>query len=118
MASNRGRLEGRQAKEEFKRMGKVAESKIEKALQKAGLIVERDAKINCPVDTGRLRSSISSRVVDGNVAEIGSNVNYARYVNYGTTKMSPRPYLSTALITNKIKIKRLLMQAIRESMGG
>lgn len=49
--------------------------------------VESQAKLNCPVDGGRLRSSITHEVDrdgGGLVARIGSNVEYARYVEEGT----------------------------------
>ena len=51
-------------------------SQIEKALEKVGLTAERYAKLACPVDTGRLRNSIS-HTHDKNTAYIGTNVEYA-----------------------------------------
>lgn len=52
------------------------------------------------VRTGRLRSSISWRVLadaSGVYADIGTNVEYAAYVELGTERMAPRPYLRPAL---------------------
>ena len=52
------------------------------------------------VRTGRLRSSISWRVdADGTglYADVGSAVEYAKYVELGTPRMAPRPYLLPAL---------------------
>lgn len=52
------------------------------------------------VRTGRLRSSISWRVDTdgfGAYADIGSAVEYARYVELGTDRMAPRPFLRPAL---------------------
>lgn len=54
----------------------AASSQIEKALEKVGLSAERYAKLACPVDTGRLRNSIS-HTHDKNTAYIGTNVEYA-----------------------------------------
>ena len=51
-------------------------SQIETALEKVGLTAERNAKLACPVDTGRLRNSIS-HTHDKNTAYIGTNVEYA-----------------------------------------
>ena len=73
---------------------------------KACLIVEGDAKRICPVDTGRLRSSITHEV-DLFSGKVGSNVEYAAYVELGTVKMAARPYLRPALEMNKAKILRL-----------
>lgn len=50
------------------------------ALWKAAFTVERDAKQNCPVDTGQLRASIYSRV-KGNEASVGTNVEYAPWTH-------------------------------------
>jgi len=73
-------------------------SKINKAnkqiINKACLMVERDAKILCPVDTGRLRSSITHEI-EGTIGRVGTNVEYARAVELGTEKQSPQPYIIT-----------------------
>ena len=51
------------------------------ALEKIGLSAEGDAKALCPVDTGRLRNSITHQVNEGEKAVyIGTNVEYAVYV--------------------------------------
>lgn len=58
---------------------------FEKALTKGCLIVERKAKENAPVSTGTLRSSITHEV-DRTKQEgiIGTNLEYAPYVEIGT----------------------------------
>lgn len=51
-------------------------------------------------DTGRLRSSITSDLgVDeqGLVARVGSDVEYAPFVELGTSRMEARPFLRPAL---------------------
>jgi len=67
----------------------------EAALEAIGLQAEGYAKANCPVDTGNLRNSIS-HAVSGDAAYIGTNVEYAPYVEFGTRKMSAQPYLKPA----------------------
>lgn len=56
---------------------------IEQGLETACFIVEADAKTNCPVRDGQLIGSIK-HTVDGNRGEIGSEVEYAPYVEVGT----------------------------------
>ena len=52
------------------------------ALKAVGQEAEGYAKQGCPVDTGNLRNSITNTVVESDVY-IGTNVEYAPYVEYG-----------------------------------
>lgn len=53
------------------------------ALKSIGETAEGYAKDNCPVDTGRLKNSISFKVASNELAVyIGTNVEYAPYVEY------------------------------------
>lgn len=56
---------------------------LDKAVDKACFIVERAARINAPKDTGALARSITHEVEDG-TGYIGTNLEYAPYVEYGT----------------------------------
>lgn len=56
-----------------------------KALEECGMVAEGYAKELAPVDTGNLRNSISHTVDDSEkAAYIGTNVEYAAYVELGT----------------------------------
>lgn len=58
-----------------------------RALERCGSQAEGYAKDLVPVDTGRLRNSISHKVDDAEkVVYIGTNVEYAPYVELGTGK--------------------------------
>ena len=74
---------------------------MHKEVQRRALKVERAAKRLCPVDTGRLRGSITHdeprAIPDGLAVRIGTDVEYAAYVELGTSRMSARPYLRPAL---------------------
>lgn len=62
-------------------------TKLQDAMNKACLVVERDAKKNCPVMTGELRASITSQVQANGTeiqGQVGSPLMYANYVEYGT----------------------------------
>ena len=61
-----------------------------RALEKCGLTAEGYAKKLCPVDTGNLRNSITHIVDEAEKAAIiGSNSEYAAYVELGTGKYYP-----------------------------
>lgn len=58
-----------------------------RALEECGLTAEEYAKLLCPVDTGNLRNSIAHQVDGDELAVyIGSNAEYAAYVELGTGK--------------------------------
>ena len=60
---------------------------VAKALEMIGLVAERYAKDLCPVDTGNLRNSISHETDDDTVY-VGTNVEYAPYIEFGTGKFA------------------------------
>lgn len=61
-------------------------SAIAAALEEIGLAAERFAKLATPVDTGRLRNSMTHAIsMDETAVYIGSNVEYAPYVELGTS---------------------------------
>lgn len=54
---------------------------------RATITIQTKARKNAPVDTGRLRSSIGTRVDGGEVpkwGEVGTNVEYAPWMEFGT----------------------------------
>lgn len=66
------------------------EAAVLRALEKCGLVAEGYAKKLCPVDTGNLRNSITHRVEpEESVVYIGTNSEYAPYVELGTGKYYP-----------------------------
>lgn len=60
-------------------------AKARDLVQEAGLGTQRDARKRCPVDTGRLRSSINLFFSKGGLAAlVGTVVSYAKFVEFGT----------------------------------
>lgn len=75
---------------------------VGKDLRRSGTRIRNSAKRYCPVDTGRLRSSIQMsppRMLEFNtlVVRVGTKVKYARFVELGTRYMRPRSFLRKAL---------------------
>lgn len=64
------------------------------------------------VRTGRLKNSIT-HAVDGNAAYIGTNLEYAPYVELGTSRMRPRPFLKNAATEYKDDYKRIVEDGLR-----
>lgn len=87
----------------------------EALLQTAADIVDM-AKQLSPVDTGALRQSYGAVPIDSNTVHIGSDKEYAPYVEYGTSKMGAQPHLTPAFLQNEETFKQRLKEAA-ERMG-
>lgn len=85
---------------------------IEVALEAIGLTAEGYAKDECPVDTGRLQNSITHEV-EGDAVFIGTNVEYAPYVELGTSRMAARPFLAPAAKNHGEEYKELFEAAMK-----
>jgi HK97 gp10 family phage protein len=83
--------------DKFPELSQKAHEQIRQVLRKAAFDVEAHAKKVVPVDTGNLRNSIQSSFPDEFVAVVGTHVEYAPYVEFGTYKMAARPYLMPAV---------------------
>ena len=71
----------------FEDVAKEVKKEIECEVEKGALRIVANAKMRCPVDTGYLRNSIHSDVEwEGNVCvgTVGTNVPYAKYLEFGT----------------------------------
>jgi HK97 gp10 family phage protein len=76
------------------------------ALAEVLLAIERRAKTNAPVDTGRLRADIRTRIKEKELqGEIYNDVEYAVFVHEGTSRMRGRPYLLDAITSNTRLVK-------------
>ena len=117
-------------------------------LESAALIVEATAKALAPVgDSGELRDKIDHSITntsDGPVAKVGSPLDYAMYVEYGTGEfaengsgrkggwsyqdaegnwhhtngMEPQPFLRPAFRRNKAKIQEAIGKEFKTKFGG
>ena len=79
----------------------------ERSLEIIGLTAEKYAKEITPVQTGRLRNSITHEV-DGKEVFIGSNVEYAPHVEYGTIHQKAQPYLIPAATEHSSTYKQII----------
>lgn len=85
------------------------------ALEEVGLVAEGYAKRACPVDTGRLRNSITHVTLpDEKAVYIGTNVEYAPYVELGTRHQKPQPYLKPAAEDHESTYRSIF----RKHLGG
>lgn len=130
-----------------KKIKKALMEVSEQALEEAALLVEGQAKALAPVGTGELRDKIDHNIktVDGmNIAQIGSPLQYAIYVEYGTGEhaangagrkggwvykgpdgkfyftrgMKAQPFLTPAFRRNKKNIENIIGIKLSSSFKG
>lgn len=77
-------------------------------------LIEGTAKQSAPVDTGATRNSIGSDF-SGNAhfaqADIGPTTSYSPYLENGTSRMAPRPFMGPALEKHTPEIEAAFAQA-------
>ena len=93
-------------------------SALEKAKKRGlaaiGLVAEGHAKKITPVDTGRLRNSIS-HAADDEAAYIGTNVEYAPYVELGSPTIKAHHMLQKAATEHTDEYKRLMEDSMKNA---
>lgn len=104
----------------FKDNSAQFKSKLEAACMRGMEAVGRQGSANAarlaPVDTGRLKNSITFETSKGgNVfkSTIGTNVEYAKYQEYGTSRMRAQPFLRPAITNNINEYKSIIMNELK-----
>lgn len=100
------------------------QEKKNRVLEILGGKAETYAKKNAPVGTpestgipgyhgGTLRNSITHQQFDENTEVIGSNVEYAPFVELGTYKMAARPFLRRAIEEHSGEYKAIISRIMK-----
>lgn len=84
-------------------------------LNACGMVAETYAKKESPVDTGRLRNSIAHTVdKEEPAAYIGTNVEYAPYQEFGTSRgVKAKHFLRNAAQNHTPEYKSILEDALK-----
>ena len=85
-----------------------------RGLEAIGLTAEGNAKKETPVDTGRLRNSIS-HTADDEAAYIGTNVEYAPYVELGARGRQGKHMLQRSATEHTDEYKRIMEDAMKNA---
>ncbi len=103
----------------FKRWLAIRPEKMTQAMHntitKASLLVERYGKLNAPVDSGRLRSSIFTTIRPMS-ATVSTNTNYAFFVHNGTRYMTGRPFMKDAERQALPQIQGILESEVKQGL--
>ena len=75
-------------------------AQVANAVRESAQQLEDTAKDFCPVDTGRMQRSISTTITGWGSdisAEVGPTSFYAKFVEFGTSKMAPHAFMGPAI---------------------
>lgn len=85
---------------------------IEQALSDGAVTVQGTAQALAPVDTGRLRASISTRDTGPLNFEVYTNIEYAPYQEYGTRYQAGKAFMRPSYERHRLGIIESAKQAL------
>lgn len=86
-------------------------AKVSSAVDESTTSVAQTAQNLAPVDTGELRSSITAN--DGTMSgTVEAGTDHAFYVEFGTSKMPPQPFMGPALDAEEDPFVKAIEQAL------
>lgn len=101
----------------MKNRGEALQKALPTIFKKSLLVVERYTKIESPVDTGRMRASISEgQEIFPKYATIGPTVEYAKYVETGTKRMRANPFMARGTKASVGDIKSVVVEEIKAAI--
>jgi len=101
-------------KSNLTRIGQRAPAAVKKALLQTGEDIANLTSQLTPVDTGALRDSYQAEPVTDNLVLIGSELEYAPYVEFGTSNSEAQPHLTPAFHQSEETFRANLINAIKE----
>ena len=101
-------------KDNTKEVLSALDKAIERGLEAIGLTAEGYAKKETPVDTGRLRNSISHAVEDKS-AYIGTSTSYAPFVELGSRGRDGKHMLQRSATEHTAEYKKLMEESMKNA---
>ena len=101
----------------IKEVQRTAEENVKTALTHIGRAMQNNGiyeiTVLGAVKTGNLRNSITYTDNGKDQVSVGTDVSYAKYVEYGTSKRPARPFLKNAVANHQEEYLKLLEVAMR-----
>jgi len=112
--------------DQFKKFMEEKQEKTKEAISQsvryATLELQNQVKIsiaqgtNAPVavDTGRFLNSVDFEPIDSNSAKVFTDIEYAKFIEYGTSKMQSRPHFRNTAMVVHDGIKEIFKNEIKK----
>lgn len=100
--------------EKFRALPEDMAAAMRLEVKRSALAVQSGARRRAPVDTGRLRNSITHELAPDELsARIGTNVHYAPFQEFGTRRHAARPFLFPALEAERQRFTKRVEKALK-----
>jgi len=105
-------------------MSTKIQSKADSAIKESGFFIEGETKQSIAgnraehksVDTGRFLNSVKNAHPQPLTAVVDSNVSYAKFLEYGTSRFEGRRHFGNTAKRNENKVKDFVMKKIKEAV--
>lgn len=100
----------------FEKIANEVPKAMEDIVSNAGAVALTEARNKVPVDTGALKGSLTLEVdldEDTPSAIVGTNLEYAPAVEYGTSRQRPQPYMGPAEEMAKKKMNEIAKAVLK-----
>jgi HK97 gp10 family phage protein len=110
-----------ETKEKLKDIAAEKLQKTEDAIKQAGFHIQSEVQASIAgqraepesVDTGRFLNSVKTTFPEKYSASVETNVEYAKFLEYGTSKMAPRHHFTNTVMREEDKVKNYIRDAIK-----
>ena len=83
------------------KLDKEVENEFHKSIFATAQLIESTAKRYAPSRTGKLRNSITIEKINNTEYSIGTDLEYAQYLEFGTRYMQPQPFMRPASLAGE-----------------
>ncbi len=109
---------------ELTKKGKMVENEVELALVRAATFVKEEVKESIAgmrsepqsVDTGNFLNSIQTDLIDKNTSSVNTDVEYAKFLEYGTVNITARQHFRNTEERTKDKVREEIDNAVKKAV--
>ena len=111
-------------KEFLKTASEKTKQNADNGIKQAGFFIQTEVQESIAghraedesVDTGRFLNSIKASFPMKFVAIVETDVEYAKFLEYGTSKFQPRAHFMNTIMRNESKVKEYIEQEIKKGL--
>lgn len=79
--------------------------------------IARGTNAPVAVDTGRFLNSVDMEAMDENVAKVFSDLDYSKFIEFGTSRMDSRPHFRNTMLVEQANVKEVFNNKVKEAIS-